>query len=72
MRLLTSPRHCMSTISWDPGLANHHQEIFDAKKVEGRMSDGVTNDTLPAYLINNVARYEIWNPYGSHDAKFEQ
>lgn len=72
MSILTSPRiHFVGTMSWDPGLANNNPNVFDSKTAEVRLPPGQTNATFPEYLINNLVQFQIWNLYGTHDAKFE-
>jgi hypothetical protein len=58
-------------MSWDPGLANNSSHLFDARRAEVRLPPGVTNESFPQYLIDNLVRFGIWNLYGTHDAKFE-
>lgn len=72
MSILTSPRvHFVGTISWDPGLANNSPRLFDARRAEVNLPSGVTNESFPQYLIDNMIPFGIWNLYGTHDARFE-
>ena len=72
MSVLTSPRiYFKGTMSWDPGVANTTSSVYDSRAVEVKIPAGTTNATFPEFLINNLARFGVWNLYGSHDAKFE-
>jgi hypothetical protein len=73
MSVLGFPRlYFRGEISWDPGLANNADGLFDPESVELIVPDGITIDQLKRFIATNAEDLGIWNFYGTHDTAFEQ
>jgi hypothetical protein len=81
MSVLQFPRlYFRGATSWDPGLANNYEFLFDAERVELRPPpDG--SDDVKQFILQNIGKevqvggesrmVGIWNYYGTHDAVFD-
>jgi hypothetical protein len=54
-------------ISWDPGLLNNSDQIYDATNVRLNLPPGVTYESFKDYVIQN--RLGNWNYYGTHSCQ---
>jgi hypothetical protein len=67
--VLKGPRlYFTGVISWDPGVLNNSDEIYDATNVRIDLPSGVTYDSFKEYAISN--QLGSWNYYGTHTCQF--